>query len=135
MVQFRVSRLFGLRVDADGVLIPNEDGLQLVFNRTDGEQGLLDADVQAVKISWSDVETWEVDYGILTDRISLVVTSVDCLRDVPGVKDSKVDLVVLRRHRDALKEFQRRAKEYESGRRVEKVDETIDEIRDFLRDM
>ncbi len=135
MIQFRVSRLFGLRVDADGVLIPGEDGLQLVFNRADGEQGLLDADVQAVKIGWNDLETWQVDFGFLSDRISLVVTSIDCLRNLPGVKESRVDLVVLRRNRDALKEFQRRAKEYESGQRVDKVDETIDEIRDFLQDM
>ena len=135
MIQFRVSRLFGLRVDADGMLIPGEQGLQLVFHRPDGDQGLLDANIQTVTIPWGDLESWEVDYGLLGDRVSLRVTSVECLRDLPGVDDCQVDLVIHKQQREALKDFEQRAREYEIGNRVDNVDEMIDEIRDFLQDM
>jgi len=134
MLQFRVSRLFGYHVEADGMLIAGQDGLKLVFQRPEEGRGLLDADVQTVDISWDDVESWEVDYGLLSDRVSVTVVSADRLRTLPGAGDRHVELVVHKQHRAALQEFEQRAKEYQSGQRADNVDEMIDEIRDFLQD-
>jgi hypothetical protein len=134
MVQFRVSRLFGLRVEADGILIAGSRGLQLVFNEpTAEEQGLLDAQPQTIEIPWRDLRSWEVDYGLLGDRVTLSVASVDVLGKLPGVSECSVDLQVRKQQRQALQDFEQRAKEYESGQRVDMVDQRIDEIRDFLQ--
>ena len=118
MIQFQVGRLFGLRVDADGMLIPGEQGLQLVFHRADGEQGILDAKIQTLVIPWRNLESWDVDYGMLSDRVSLTVASMECLRDLPGVQDRQVELTVHKQHREALREFEHRAREYELGQRT-----------------
>jgi hypothetical protein len=133
MVQFRISDLFGLRVDADGMLIPGERGLQLVFHHPVGHQSLLDAKVQLIEIPWGDVEAWKVDYGLLGDRVALTVRSAECLRTLPGSKNRSVELIVRKQERDSLKEFEQRAKDYQAGQRADKVDEMIDEIRDFLQ--
>jgi hypothetical protein len=134
MVQFRVSSLFGLRVEADGILIAGPRGLQLVFNQPTAEQqGLLDAQPQTVEIAWRGLTSWKVDYGVLGDRVTLSVASVDMLRNLPGVSECTVDLQVRKQQRPALQDFEQRAKEYESGQRHDSVDETIDEIRDFLQ--
>jgi hypothetical protein len=134
MVQFRVSRLFGLRVEADGILIPSPRGLQLVFHRSaDEEKGLLDAELQTVQIPWRDLQCWNVDYGLLGDRVSLSVSSVDVVRNLPGVSERTVELQIHKQQRDDLKDFEQRAKEYQTGQREDSVDETIDEIRDFLQ--
>ncbi len=110
MIQFRVSHLFGLRVDVDGMLIPSEQGLRLVFHRPEEDAGLLDTNVQSIAISWGELDHWEVDYGLLGDRITLAVNSVECLRDLPGVKERQVDLSVAKQHRDALKDFEQRVR-------------------------
>jgi hypothetical protein len=133
MVQFRVSRLFGLRVDADGMLIPGERGLQLVFHQPVEQQSLLDAKVQVIEIPWADLEDWHVDYGLLGDRVVLTVSSVDCLQTLPGVKDRSVELTIRKQQRSSLKEFEQRAKDYQTGQRADTTDQTIDEIRDFLQ--
>jgi hypothetical protein len=66
--------------------------------------------------------------------VLLRVSGLDRLSKLPGVKEREVELTVSKQQREALKEFEQRAREYQLGQRIDRVDEMIDDIRDFLED-
>lgn len=135
MVQFKVSRLLGLRVQVDGVAVVNEQGMQLTFNEPDQAERLWDADCETVMIPWEGLLHWKCDYGLLGDQLRLQVASPELFGSLPGVQNNEVELDVRKVHRDALKAFEKRAREYQSGQRTDNADEMLDDIRDFLYDL
>ena len=134
MVQFKVSRLLGLQVDADGVAMVKASGMQLTFHEAELPNSIWDVKTKTVLLPWAEIEAWKVVYGMFNDEIHLHVKSADVFGDLPGVEGRNVQLEVSKHHRDELKEFEKRAQEYQSGRCVDNVDEMIDDIQDFLYD-
>ncbi len=135
MVPFRVTRLFGLKVQVEGMAIVNEQGIQLAFHTPEPDVDLFDAKVKAVHIGWPNLKSWSCDYGILGDRLQLQVNSLAEFSALPGVVAEQVELAVRKSDRKQLQEFEQRVREYQSGQRQDNTDELLDDIRDFLSDL
>ncbi len=133
MLQFRLSRLFGIVIEIQGMAIVNQEGIRLAFQDADNQnQHFLDADVQAVLISWDNLADFACDYGMLSDEVRLRVRSIDELQQLPGIQDHELSLEIRKSDRDKLKDFEKAVVEYRSGLRQDNVDEMLDDIRDFL---
>jgi hypothetical protein len=132
MVPFHTTRLFGWSVTADGIAMVNGQGVQLAFQRPDENQELRDANIRTLEIPWESLQSLECDYGVLSDSIRLSVRSSSALQGLPGADEQHVELTVHKQHRDQLKDFERRLREYQSGNRRDDTDELLDDVRDFL---
>jgi hypothetical protein len=133
MLPFRLSRLFGIVIEIQGMAIVNQEGIRLAFQDADHEnRHFLDGDVQSVLISWDNLADFACDRGMLSDEVRLRVESIDQLSQLPGIQDHELSLEIRKSDRDKLKDFEQAVIEYRAGRRQDNVDEMLDDIRDFL---
>lgn len=134
MVQFRVRQWLGLDVKVDGMAIAKADGLQLAFNDPKDAEKLWEADTEAISIPWEQLSELKIDYGFVHDEIHLAVTNADLFGSLPGVRSNQVELDVRKAEREALKQFEKRATQFRSGKKKDDVDDMLDDIRGFLYD-
>ena len=85
MVPFKVGRWLGLQVDVDGIAIISEKGIQLTFNDPQRARKLWEAETETVLVRWTEIASWQVSYGFLSDQICLQVTSATVFGSLPGV--------------------------------------------------
>ncbi len=133
MLQFHLTRLFGLKFATHGVALPCPDGLKLVFRDSDAPAGLFDEEAKTILITWKNFESLEVVRGFLSTRVVVTVRSPSRLQGAPGLEESRVELKVHRSNLDQIEPFERAVREYRAGRVDEDVDDFVDEVRDFLR--
>ena len=132
MVPFRISRLFGLRVTVDGMLLVNAQGLKLVFKEPKRDDTLRDQQIEQVELTWADLKQVVCDFGMLNDEVVLEVNPTANVVRLPGVSEDRVSLSVRKQHREELKELEKRIDEYRRGTRRDDVDDLLDDVRDFL---
>ncbi|MCA9148820.1 MAG: hypothetical protein KDA92_05960 [Planctomycetales bacterium] len=132
MVPFRISRLFGLRVTVDGMLLVNAQGLKLVFKEPKRDDTLRDQQIEQVELTWADLKQVVCDFGMLNDEVVLEVNPSANVVRLPGVSEDRVSLSVRKQHREELKELEKRIDEYRRGTRRDDVDDLLDDVRDFL---
>ncbi|MCA9166668.1 MAG: hypothetical protein KDB23_03330 [Planctomycetales bacterium] len=132
MVPFRISRLFGLRVTVDGMLLVNAQGLKLVFKEPKRDDTLRDQQIEQVELTWADLKQVVCDFGMLNDEVVLEVNPTANVVRLPGVSENRVSLSVRKQHREELKELEKRIDEYRRGTRRDDVDDLLDDVRDFL---
>ncbi len=132
MVQFQISRLFGLQVAIEGMMIANATGIRLVFKEPESDATLREQKIEQVDLPWSDVQKIACEYGMLSDEIVLEVKSTANIVRLPGVSENRVALSVRKQHREELKELEKRIDEYRRGTRRDDVDDLLDDVRDFL---
>ena len=132
MVPFRISRLFGLRVTVDGMLLVNAQGLKLVFKEPKRDDTLREQQIEQVELTWADLKQVVCDFGMLNDEVVLEVNPTANVVRLPGVSENRVSLSVRKQHREELKELEKRIDEYRRGTRRDDVDDLLDDVRDFL---
>lgn len=132
MVPFRISRLFGLRVTVDGMLLVNAQGLKLVFKEPKRDDTLREQQIEQVELTWADLKQVVCDFGMLNDEVVLEVNPSANVVRLPGVSEDRVSLSVRKQHREELKELEKRIDEYRRGTRRDDVDDLLDDVRDFL---
>ena len=132
MVPFRISRLFGLRVTVDGMLLVNAQGLKLVFKEPKRDDTLRDQQIEQVELTWADLKQVVCDFGMLNDEVVLEVNPTANVVRLPGVSENRVSLSVRKQHREELKELEKRIDEYRRGTRRDDVDDLLDDVRYFL---
>lgn len=133
MLQFHVTRLFGIKFKTHGVAIPKPDGLQLVFREDDAEPPkLLDNAIKSVLIQWDNIRNIEVNRGWLGTTVDVSIVSVERIPELPGLDDTQLELKIHRSNLHEVEPFQREFQAYRSGKVDEDVDEFIDDVRDFL---
>ena len=133
MLQFHVTRLFGLKFKTHGVAIPQQDGIRLVFREGEAKgPRLFDKEIQSILIQWDNLTDVSVERGFFGTRLKLSIKAPDKITELPGWDDSHVELRIHRSHVDDIEPFERSVAAYRSGRVDEDVDEFIDDVRDFL---
>ena len=132
MLQFHISRLFGTRFKTHGVAIANEDGLRLVFREGDAPPKLFDKEIRAVLVGWDNFAGLEVKRGFFGTKLILSVQSAARLEGVPGLAENSLELEIHRSRVEDIEPFQRRVKEYQSGKVDEDIDDFVDDVRDLL---
>jgi hypothetical protein len=133
MLQFHVTRLFGIKFKTHGVAIPKQGGLQLVFRDDATEpQKLLDNEIKSVLIQWDNISNIEVKHGWFGTTVEVSIVSVDRIPELPGLEDTQLELKIHRSNLHEIEPFEREVQAHRSGKVDEDVDEFIDDVRDFL---
>ena len=132
MLQFQVSEFFGVSVKLHGMAMVNESGLTIAFHEPDEAKRALEIDVKSFSISWANLERLTTDLGILGDRLLITVRAVEPIGKFPGLEDRQLVLETRRSDRNTLHDFVDLIDDYRSGRRKDRVEEKLDDIRDFL---
>lgn len=134
MLPFHVSRMMGTSAKVLGFALAKPEGLKLVFHDEGVEVDPDDVDVHATFIAWKNFRGLSVKHGIWESRVSIEVTSLDGLDDVPAVRDGKIVLDVPKRNREKIEPFERQVSDFQSGRRGN-VDEEVDDLLEETRRM
>jgi hypothetical protein len=114
------------------VAIANEDGLRLVFREGDAPPKLFDKEIRAVLVGWDNFAGLEVKRGFFGTKLILSVQSAARLEGVPGLAENSLELEIHRSRVEDIEPFQRRVKEYQSGKVDEDIDDFVDDVRDLL---
>ncbi len=134
MLQFHITRLFGLKFATHGVALPSAEGLKLVFRDSAAAADFFSEQTKTILIPWDNFESLSVVRGFLSTKVVISVHAPARLQGAPGLEESRVELKVHRSNLDQLEPFERAVQEYRSGRVDVDVDEFVDDVRDFLRD-
>ncbi len=97
-------RQFGHLSNCEGMLHFDCDQLRLEYQIVDGILGVLRSGVKHVSISLADLASIEMAGGWLrSHRIVLQARRMEAVRDVPGMSQGRVELLVARSDREVAR--------------------------------
>lgn len=131
MLPFHISGMLGLSSKTHGMALVSEKGIQLVFRDAADIESKPDEEAESLLIAWRNIVSWRASRGIMSDQLTIQVQHP--IGDEPdGKNDNVIELELQKKDREELDRFDRLAKEYQSGKRKDDVDDVLDDVRDLL---
>lgn len=135
MVPFYVGRLFGAITHAHGYLIAREDGLCLALHDGRIEGSVLDEETESVFLDWHQLGELNARHGRMASTVTIPLKTAASDPRLPGRRKDRLELQVQSRDRDALETLLERAAELRLGHRDPDVDQILDDVDGFLRNL
>lgn len=131
MIPFHVSYVFGVVFKRAGVVLANDDGIQLVFNEGATSDEPLEDNTKSVVISWENLAAVTPKQSMFGDSLTIQVRNAGTIKAFPGAKQDSVTLSIDKSLRNDVDQFVQKVQAYQNGSHQD-VDDMIDDIRDFL---
>ena len=133
MLQFHLTRLFGLKFKTHGMASPGSEGLELVFREGDAPSKLFDQEIRSVMLAWPNVRDIGIKKGWVGTQVRIVVHAATAIEGLPVSDENELALDIHREHLADIERFMRQVERFRAGETRDDVDTFVDDVRDFLR--
>ena len=113
---------------SEGVLRLHSDGLILEFQMKDSLIGLIKSDVRKVRIPFDWIDDVALRSNLFRTDLYISVSSVEGVADIPGYKEGRVRLRILRRHKKDARVMAHEASTMVSQSKLDRLERDLEAL-------
>ena len=125
-VPFHFPELYGGLADSEGLLSITSVSLVLEFQIKDGLIGALKSKVKRVELNFDQVDEVRLRSNFLRTDLTIVVSSMRLVEDIPSAKKGQVQVNFPRSHRREAAALAREASVQVSQHKIDQLERALD---------